>query len=435
MSSEEHGLAGYNSSSSEDGENTRNNSLSKGLKKIPSSMSSTQPSSAEKRHREASPYSPSTPTKRSRHFQESDTALGNNETDSLKDTNNYKQQNSDLSGNSTMESHSRLIQSSEVDADLKAHLSTLLGKVDQLLTYQHKVLKNQERLLALLESNIKYNNTEGSKPQTVRALISSPSPVDNVSLSTPKHTAGTPTTSESDISFTDFKVPALPSENNLLSCINSILTNQGIAQPSQDLKVDGQNVEPTAQTNQSKLFQEITLPADLQLESVGTDTDHLNKDEMPYFTDSDSDRMKDLLCWAQKIKSKSCSIGNFSTNLVKLLFTKEEIHNKNCSGTRGKKALDPDKLAFVKYCTFRLYNKCDTFEQESIWRKKCIVSIDEYLRRGNRTRANSRSVSQEGLVDEDDKNKDEQPATTTFDLIESGTENPVQIVVIPTSVS
>lgn len=328
-----------------------------------------------------------------------------------------------------------MIQSSEVDADLKAHLSTLLGKVDQLLTNQHKVLKNQERLLNLLDSSIKCNNTEGSKQQTVRTLFPSPSPVDNMSLNTPKHTAGTPTTSESDISFTEFKVPALPSENNLLSCINSILTNQGIAQPSHDLKGDGQNVEPTTQGTQSKLFHEITIPTDLQLEAVGSDTEHLSKDEMPYFTDSDSDRMKDLLCWAQKIKNKSCSIGNFSTNLVKLLFTKEEIHNKNCSGTRGKQALDPDKLAFVKYCTFRLYNKCDTFEQESIWRKKCIVSIDEYLRRGNRTRANSRSVSQEGLVDDDDKNKDEQPAANAFDYSEARTENAVQIVVIPTSVS
>lgn len=331
-----------------------------------------------------------------------------------------------------------MIQSCEVDAGMKAQLSTLLGKVDLLLTNQQKVLKNQERLLSLWDTTNKCNFAETSKQQTVRVLIPPPSPVDNIGTTTPilaKHTTpGTPRSSESEISFTDFKVPALPSENNLLSCINSILSNQALAQ-SHELKSDGQ--EPSTPTSQAKLFQDITLPADLNLEAVGSDSESITKDEMPCFTDSDSERMKDLLCWAQKIKNKSCSIGNFATNLVKLLFIKEEIQNKNCSGTRGKKALDPEKLAFVKYCTFRLYNKSDPFEQENIWRKKCVVSIDEYLRRGNRTRASTRSVSQEGLSEEEDKSKDEQTKASAFDFtdVHVATKSALQIVVIPTSAS
>lgn len=321
-----------------------------------------------------------------------------------------------------------MIQSSEVDA---GQLSTLLGKVDQLLTNQQKVLRNQERLLNLLETTYKSNVADNR----VMTHISPASLVDNVSQSSTTVKQNVAAQLSNDI--VEFKVPALPSENNLLLCINSILSNQALAQ-SHGLK--GDSHEPTTPTSQAKLFQEITLPADISIEAVNTssESENIKKDEMPCFTDSDSDRMKDLLCWAQKIKSKSCSIGNFATNLVKLLFTKEEIQNKNCTGTRGKEPLDPEKLAFVKYCTFRLYTKYDMFEKENVWRKKCVVSIDEYLRRGNRARANSRSVSQDGLSEDDDKTKDEQTKVAAAEcqlLAETTAENNIQIVVIPTSVT
>ena len=51
-----------------------------------------------------------------------------------------------------------------------------------------------------------------------------------------------------------------------------------------------------------------------------------------------------------KIKGESCSIGNFSVRLVKLFFSASELVNRNCMGTKGKEALDPDKLGEVKKC-------------------------------------------------------------------------------------
>lgn len=292
---------------------------------------------------------------------------------------------------------------------MRAQLTSLLGKVDELLSNQEKVLKNQDRLLSLLDPNQKSSVTENSKQQTVRVLTPSTAQVLNINnISTPAQVVPKQSGTESEVSFAEFKVPPLPAENNPFTCLNSVLPSQPLAKsPDAVLKNNSQNevALANAQAQQAKLFQEITLPADFQLETSGSEIEILSKDDAPFLNEGDTDRMKDLLWWAQKIKSKSCSIGNFATNLVKLLFTKEELHNKNCSGTRGKSALDPDKLAFVKYCTFRLYSKYDSFEQDNIWRKKCVVSIDEFLRRGNRTRANSRTVSQEGSGEDDDKDE------------------------------
>lgn len=296
---------------------------------------------------------------------------------------------------------------------MKAQLTTLLGKVDELLSNQEKVLKNQDRILSLLDPGQKSSVTENSKQQTIRLLAPSGAQVLNINnISTPAQVVPKQTGAETEVSFGEFKVPPLPAESNPFTCINNVLPSQPIAKPQDAvLKNNSQNEETLSNTpaQQPKLFQEITLPADFQLESSGNEIEILSKDDAPFLNEGDSDRMKDLLWWAQKIKTKSCSIGNFATNLVKLLFAKEELHNKNCSGTRGKSPLDPEKLAFVKYCTFRLYSKHDSFEQDNIWRKKCVVSIDEFLRRGNRTRANSRTVSQEGSgEDEDNKeSKDE----------------------------
>ena len=53
--------------------------------------------------------------------------------------------------------------------------------------------------------------------------------------------------------------------------------------------------------------------------------------------------------------------------------------NRNCAGTRGKGPLDPVKLNKIKEYTFRMYPTPST-QKDAAW-KKCVISIDEFLRR------------------------------------------------------
>ena len=85
---------------------------------------------------------------------------------------------------------------------------------------------------------------------------------------------------------------------------------------------------------------------------------------------------------AIKLKSKSCSVGNFSQKLVQLIFQPEDLLNRNCTGTRGKQALDHVKLGVVKSYVFKLY-PCARSLEDAQWRK-CITCIDEFLRRKRR---------------------------------------------------
>ena len=43
-----------------------------------------------------------------------------------------------------------------------------------------------------------------------------------------------------------------------------------------------------------------------------------------------------------KLKSSSCSIGNFEQMLLSLVFQPQDPHNRNCTGTRGFR---PNKIS------------------------------------------------------------------------------------------
>ena len=60
-------------------------------------------------------------------------------------------------------------------------------------------------------------------------------------------------------------------------------------------------------------------------------------------------------------------------------FHSSELENRNCMGSRGKVPLEPSKLERVKHYTFRMYPTPST-QKEQQW-KKCIIAIDETLRR------------------------------------------------------
>ena len=82
---------------------------------------------------------------------------------------------------------------------------------------------------------------------------------------------------------------------------------------------------------------------------------------------------------ALKLKSQSCSLGNFAQKLVKVFFQPEELVNRNCTGTRGKGQLDPNKLGMVRGYVFKLF-PCAKSLEDAQWRK-CVVCIDEFLRK------------------------------------------------------
>ena len=78
----------------------------------------------------------------------------------------------------------------------------------------------------------------------------------------------------------------------------------------------------------------------------------------------------------------SCSLANFSQKLVQLVFQPEELLNRNCTGTRGKQALDQVQLGVVKSYVFKLHPFATSLE-DAQWRK-CITCIDKFLRRKKR---------------------------------------------------
>ena len=90
-----------------------------------------------------------------------------------------------------------------------------------------------------------------------------------------------------------------------------------------------------------------------------------------------------------QIKCKSCSIGNFAVQLLRHIFGQSELDNRNCTGTRGKEAVDPERLRFVKETVFDVYAIASD-DKLNTW-KHCVRAIDEYLRRPKRMAKNSLS--------------------------------------------
>ena len=86
-----------------------------------------------------------------------------------------------------------------------------------------------------------------------------------------------------------------------------------------------------------------------------------------------------FLVEAMKIKSTSCSMGNFAVKLVQRFFTLDQLVNRNCRGSRGKEGLDAVKLAAVKKYTFKFFPTPVGLKDQK-W-GKCVIAIDEFLRR------------------------------------------------------
>lgn len=82
------------------------------------------------------------------------------------------------------------------------------------------------------------------------------------------------------------------------------------------------------------------------------------------------------------LKRSSCSVGNFAAKFLSVIFKPEELINRNCTGTRGKGQLNAAKIDIVKKYVLKLY-PCTLAQEDIVWRK-CVVAIDEFLRRKRR---------------------------------------------------
>ena len=83
------------------------------------------------------------------------------------------------------------------------------------------------------------------------------------------------------------------------------------------------------------------------------------------------------------LRLKSCSRANFSVNLVREIFSKEERQESNVKGKRGKKKLSEGKMSIVQEKSFQIYPLANGEDYYKSWRL-CERAIDESNRRLNR---------------------------------------------------
>ena len=295
----------------------------------------------------------------------------------------------------------------DLGAEVNGRLTTLLWKVEKLLENQERVLKNQDKLLKLVEnqqalsparSSVSIDQSLVNGVRTVNHDRSGPDmkhskhPGDvRISASLLEAVAHVKSKSlDGDTSYVSSPLPSIV-DGKVFKAASRILAGS-----SNTTETNGtqHNLPIRVSADESVTHQnvEIVSPVSIALNAGCVNCDSSsssNKDDQDEQS-SDSDGVKELLSWAERIQKTSCSVGNFSVNLVKVLFTKDEMLHRNCSGTRGKVALDSGKLDLIKFCAFKLYSVPPS-EQDLVWKHKCVVSIDEFLRRGNRTRVQNRS--------------------------------------------
>ena len=79
------------------------------------------------------------------------------------------------------------------------------------------------------------------------------------------------------------------------------------------------------------------------------------------------------------LSRKSSSIGNFSVKLVNIMFRPDELQGRNCNGKLGKLPLDSARLSVIKEAVYHIYSVPDVSKVD-VW-KKCVIAIDESIRR------------------------------------------------------
>ncbi|XP_022244370.1 protein bric-a-brac 2-like isoform X1 [Limulus polyphemus] len=80
--------------------------------------------------------------------------------------------------------------------------------------------------------------------------------------------------------------------------------------------------------------------------------------------------------------ARSHNVRKFAVNIVRAIFSEEEMRTSNCTGAREFQQLDFGKLQFVRETVLRYYN-IPTYASPEIW-KLCCQSIDAHCRHERR---------------------------------------------------
>ena len=84
-----------------------------------------------------------------------------------------------------------------------------------------------------------------------------------------------------------------------------------------------------------------------------------------------------------ELKKASCSESNFAVQLVRELFSDDELVNKNVHGRKGKQALDRERMLQVRNAYFRFY-PCESGQEEKAKGSKCAEGRNAFLRQKNK---------------------------------------------------
>ncbi|XP_020905526.1 uncharacterized protein LOC110243739 [Exaiptasia diaphana] len=233
-----------------------------------------------------------------------------------------------------------------------------------ILHNQNKILRGLEQLFTLIPSA---QNTLNSQP-TPTAQNLPVTPVVSVHGVLP--TVVEPTRVEPALTQITV-VPAMPLQlsNTRAEQPQQTITTSVSTQPNTSI----QPIPETSYTNSMVTVHPAPVPA-VTLTSPGS----------PYSSDDERAPQFTTRSEIMQIKCKSCSIGNFSVQLLRHIFQAEELANRNCSGTRGKEQVDPVRLKFIKETVFELYN-VSAEERLNTWRH-CVRAMDEFLRRPKNNR-------------------------------------------------
>ena len=85
------------------------------------------------------------------------------------------------------------------------------------------------------------------------------------------------------------------------------------------------------------------------------------------------------------ISRVSTSRQNFSANLNRRIFSKEERAISNMAGVLGKSKLDPKRVDYIKSETYRMYPLQWKKNEKKVW-SDCVAAIDKVNRRLNRSK-------------------------------------------------
>lgn len=299
----------------------------------------------------------------------------------------------------------------DLGPEVNGRLTTLLWKVEKLLENQERVLKNQDKLLGLIEHEHGIPSTRSPVAEE-RSMVNGVRTLNHDHSGPEKHSKQT---GEFRVSASLLEAVAHVKNTGNLFCDTSYAAvstpssvDGKVSKAASRVRTGSSNTAETSKCNgtpdtpvsvhvsadenavlQNTVFVSPAITA-LNAGCVNSDSSSSSNTEDQEEHSNGSDQVKELLSWAERIQKTSCSVGNFTVNLVKVLFTKDEMLNRNCSGTRGKEALDSGKLDLIKFCAFKLYSILPA-EQDIVWKHKCVVSIDEFLRRGNRARVQNKT--------------------------------------------